>query len=195
PGARSAPVGCFLRQDPGTQVSDDWHLHSTVHTGGVPDAGRDSGAPGTCSGGSVPGASCLGDTDCPGKCLGGKVPGETCTGQTTDCRGACSGNANIRCSFSTECQAQGIGKCTNPAPGSCTNPAPGTCAGQGSASMHLGVHPSGDPALDTIHLDNIFFAYAKVPYMIGLGRPGTDDRPQLDFWQQMSETDNRIFSN
>src|SRR6185369_11756117 len=30
PGARSAPVGCFLRQDPGTTVADDWHLHSTA---------------------------------------------------------------------------------------------------------------------------------------------------------------------
>ena len=50
PGARTSPVGCFLRQDSGTALPDDWHLHSTVHAGGVPDGGRDGGAAGLLHG-------------------------------------------------------------------------------------------------------------------------------------------------
>ncbi len=138
PGARSAPVGCFLRQDVGTNVPDDWHLHSTVHSGGIPDGGRDSGQTGTCTGGTTPGGACTTADDCPGKCAGGKVPGILCTGLATDCRGACSLNANVLCSNNTECSSQGLGKCTNPAPGTCTNPVPGTCGNQGHLLDALG---------------------------------------------------------
>src|SRR4030095_3036212 len=42
PGARPAPAGCFLRQDTGTAVPDDWHLHSTISDNPPPDGGRAS---------------------------------------------------------------------------------------------------------------------------------------------------------
>ncbi len=51
--------------------------------------------------------------------------------------------------------------------------------------MHAGLH-AGGVECDTIHLNNITYAYYKYPVQVGLGRPGTDDRPQLDFWQQIS---------
>ena len=61
--------------------------------------------------------------------------------------------------------------------------------------MHMGYHTGGDVAADTIHLDNIFYAYYKTPLQIGLGRPGTDDQPVLDWWQQVSVIDERAISN
>jgi len=189
PAARPAPQGCFLRQDPGTAVPDDWHLHSNVSVtpGPPPDGGRDSGAPGTCTGGSIPGGPCSGDLDCPGKCAGGKVPGELCDATGIgNCRGACSGNGNIRCDLNADCSGLGLGKCTNPPTGTCTNPVPGTCAGTGSSCMHFGFHGGATVNYDTIHLDNITYAYYKPTIQVGLGRVGTDPRPTLDFWHQIS---------
>jgi hypothetical protein len=198
PGARPAPAGCFLRQDTGTAVPDDWHLHSNISVtpGPPPDGGRDSGSPGICLGGGTPGGPCGSDLDCHGKCAGGAVPGEFCdfTG-VGECRGACSLNTNIRCDFNTDCSVLGLGKCTSPAPGTCTNPVPGTCSGLGDSCMHMGFHGGPTVAYDTIHLDNITYAYYKPTLQIGLGRTGTDPRPTLDFWQQMSLSDDRLFTN
>lgn len=191
PAARSAPVGCFLRQDPGTDVPDDWHLH----TAAIEPGGRDSGSPGTCSGGGTPGGVCGGDTDCPGKCAGGKVPGEFCTGTGTgNCRGACSGNTNIRCDINNDCAGLGLGKCTAPLPGSCTNPSPGSCLGLGAQSLHMGFHRTGAVEGDTVHLDQMTYAYYKPTIQVGLGRAGTDTRPTLDFWHQLSLGDERLFT-
>ena len=46
--------------------------------------------------------------------------------------------------------------------------------------MHSGLH-AGSVDCDTIHLNNITYAYYKFPMKVGLGRLGTDDRPLLDF--------------
>lgn len=210
--ARSAPVGCFLRQDPGTQVPDDWHLHATVTGGLTADGGRDSGSPGTCSGGKTPGGVCSQNQDCFGGCTGAHA-GANCN-VNADCTGTCSNDAlvnctgasrcrfcnndhSITCVTSSACSAVG-GSCgtagTCNGIGTCTNPAPGTCAGVGSACMHDGAH-LGAFQLDAVHLDNIFYTHLRVPVQIGLGRPGTDDPPVLDWWQQVSLIDDRNFSN
>src|SRR5262249_30579587 len=168
----------------------------SVNPGPPPDGGRDSGSPGSCVGGATPGSPCGGDQDCHGKCAGGKVPGEFCDGTGVGfCRGACSGNGNIRCDTNSDCSTQGLGKCTNPIPGTCTNPAPGTCSGLGSSCMHFGIHGGATPAEDTIRLATLTNAYYKPTVQVGLGRSGTDTRPTLDFWQQLSLADDRMFNN
>ena len=240
--ARSAPVGCFLRQAPGSAVPDDWHLHAAVPGGLQSDGGRDSGKPGTCAGGKTPVGACSQDPDCYGGCATGRCGGGTragfACGATSDCSGGgtcitgtnclgnsdctgtcsnsptgdpidctvsaptcrfCNNNPSIKCTASIQCVSVG-GGCSAQGTcqfntGTCTNPSPGTCTGTGTACMHMGYHVGGDVQNDTIHLDNIFYAYYRTPLQIGLGRPGTDDQPILDWWQQVAVIDERSISN
>ena len=68
--------------------------------------------------------------------------------------------------------------------------------------MHEGVHFAGDVTADSIHLDNIFYTYYKGDdvgggvrtLQIGLGRPGIDDPPLLDWWQQVAVVDERTLA-
>jgi hypothetical protein len=52
--------------------------------------------------------------------------------------------------------------------------------------MHMGIHQTSNVSCDTIRLNNITYATYKPTVQVGLGRSGTDPRPTLDFWQQLS---------
>lgn len=157
-----APRGCFLRQDPNTQVPDDWHLHSARPGGGIAndDIGRDSGDPGTCAAGPSIGDDCSRDEDCTGICTNGRCStnsganaGRSCLTNTicgggstvcqltldcyanSDCTGTCSNDFLIQCTNATPCRF-----CNNDHSIPCTvsancNAVGGSCGGAGTCDV------------------------------------------------------------
>ena len=61
--------------------------------------------------------------------------------------------------------------------------------------MHLGFHGSSLVSGDTIHLNNITYAFYKPTVQIGLARSGMDARPTLGFWHQVAISGYRLFTN
>ena len=158
------------------------------------------GATSDCTGGGtcVNTLNCAVTADCTGTCSNSPTGNPIlCTASAPTCR-FCNNDPTIKCTSSAQCTAVG-GSCSAAGTcnftGTCTLPAPGTCTGTGTACMHMGYHTGGNVQADTIHLDNIFYAYYKTPLQIGLGRPGTDDQPVLDWWQQVAVIDERAISN